>query len=99
MVAGGFITLFIAVKHLGGWEQLWGKTGHLMHLHLPSDHDTLPWTGIIGMLLLNLNYWGANQVILQRALAAKSLRDAQIGLLVGGGLKYIMAIIISLLMK
>jgi len=94
LVAGGFITLFIAVKHLGGWEQLWGKTGHLMHLHLPSDHDTLPWTGIIGMLLLNLNYWGANQVILQRALAAKSLRDAQIGLLVGGGLKYIMAIII-----
>ena len=94
LVAGGFITLFIAIKHLGGWGELWGKTGHLMHLHLPSDHDTLPWVGILGMLLLNLNYWGANQVILQRALAARSLRDAQIGLLVGGGLKYIMAIII-----
>ncbi len=94
LVAGGFITLFIAVKHLGGWEELWGTTGHLMHLHLPADHDTIPWTGILGMLLLNLNYWGANQVILQRALAARSLRDAQIGLLVGGGLKYIMALII-----
>jgi len=94
LVAGGFITLFVAINHLGGWEELWGKTGHLMHLHLPSDHETIPWTGIIGMLLLNLNYWGANQVILQRALAARSLRDAQIGLLVGGGLKYIMAIII-----
>ncbi len=94
LVAGGLITLFIAVNHLGGWGELWGKTGHLMHLHLPSDHDTLPWTAILGMLLLNLNYWGANQVILQRALAARSLRDAQIGLLVGGGLKYVMAIII-----
>ena len=94
LAAGGIITLFIAIKHLGGWEELWGKTGHLMHLHLPSDHDTLPWIGILGMLLLNLNYWGANQVILQRALAARSLRDAQIGLLVGGGLKYIMAVII-----
>jgi len=94
LVIGGFITLFIAIKHLGGWGELWGKTGHLMHLHLPSDHDTLPWVGIIGMLLLNLNYWGANQVILQRALAARSLRDAQIGLLVGGALKYVMALII-----
>jgi len=94
LVTGGIITLFIAVKHLGGWGELWGTTGHLMHLHLPSSHDTLPWTAIFGMLLLNLNYWGANQVILQRALAARSLRDAQIGLLVGGGLKYVMAIII-----
>lgn len=94
LLAGGVITLIIAINHLGGWEELWGKTGHLMHLHLPSDHDTLPWIGILGMLLLNLNYWGANQVILQRALAARSLRDAQIGLLVGGGLKYLMAVII-----
>ena len=38
--------------------------------------------------------WGANQVILQRALAAKSLRDAQVGLLVGGVLKYVMLLII-----
>jgi len=46
------------------------------------------------MLLLNLNYWGCNQVILQRALAAKNLKEAQIGLLVGGVLKYVMALII-----
>ena len=65
-----------------------------MHLHLPRDHPTVPWTALIGMNLLNLNYWGANQVILQRALAAKSLRHAQIGLLVGGALKYIMLLII-----
>ena len=46
------------------------------------------------MNLLNLNYWGANQVILQRALAAKSLWHAQVGLLVGGVLKYVMLLII-----
>jgi SSS family solute:Na+ symporter len=45
------------------------------------------------MLLLNLNYWGANQVILQRALAARSLRDAQLGLLAGGVLKYLTALV------
>lgn len=67
---------------------------HKMHLHLPFDHDTLPWIGLIGMNLLNLNYWGANQVILQRALAAKNLRHAQIGLLVGGVFKYLMVLIV-----
>ena len=54
----------------------------------------MPWTALIGMNLLNLNYWGANQVILQRALAAKSLRHAQVGLLVGGVLKYVTLLII-----
>lgn len=94
LVLGGFVILFVAIHHLGGWSELWNTTGDLMHLHLPSDHDTLPWIGIFGMLLLNLNYWGANQVILQRALAAQDLKQAQIGLLVGGVLKYIMALII-----
>ena len=94
LVLGGFVILFVAIHHLGGWSELWNTTGDLMHLHLPSDHDTLPWIGIFGMLLLNLNYWGANQVILQRALAAKDLKQAQIGLLVGGVLKYVMALII-----
>ena len=75
-------------------SELFDTTGHLMHLHLPRDHPTIPWTALIGMNLLNLNYWGANQVILQRALAAKSLRDAQVGLLVGGVLKYVMVLII-----
>ncbi len=94
LVIGGFVILFVAINHLGGWSELWNTTGDLMHLHLPADHDTLPWVGIFGMILLNLNYWGANQVILQRALAAKDLKQAQIGLLVGGVLKYVMALII-----
>ena len=94
LVGGGIITLSVAIHYVGGWSQLWSSTGHLMHLHLPRDHDTLPWTALFGMLLLNLNYWGANQVILQRALAAKSLKHAQIGLLMGGALKYLIALIV-----
>ncbi len=94
LVVGGVITLSVAIHHLGGWSSLWTTTGDLMHLHLPRDHGTLPWTGLFGMFLLNLNYWGANQVILQRALAAKNLQHAQIGLLVGGVLKYLMVLII-----
>ena len=94
LLGGGLITVGIAVHQLGGWSELFGRTGDLMHLHLPRDHPTLPWTALFGMNLLNLNYWGANQVILQRALAAKSLRHAQVGLLVGGVLKYVTLLII-----
>ena len=94
LALGGLVTLGVAIHQLGGWSELWNRTGHLMHLHLPRDHPKLPWVAILGMFLLNLNYWGANQVILQRALAARSLRDAQIGLLVGGALKYLTVLII-----
>lgn len=94
LLCGGIITVVLAVQYLGGWSQLWEKTPSLMHLHLPADHPTLPWTALLGMNLLNLNYWGANQVILQRALAAKDKRHAQIGLLVGAAMKYVMAVIV-----
>nr|MEE4266432.1 sodium/solute symporter [Candidatus Krumholzibacteria bacterium] len=93
LVGGGFALLFLALQKLGGWSQLYQQTD-LMHLHLPADHPKLPWTAIGAMLLLNLNYWGSNQIILQRALAAKSVREAQIGLLASGVLKYVMALII-----
>jgi SSS family solute:Na+ symporter len=94
LLIGGFILVFLAVDALGGWGALFTVTGDKMHLHLPATHEKLPWVALIGMNLLNLNYWGANQVILQRALAAKSLLHAQVGLMVGGLLKYVMILII-----
>ena len=96
LLSGGMVVLLIAVHHLGGWSQLYVKTPKLMHLHLPSDHEKLPWTHIFGLFLLNINYWCANQSIVQRSLAAKNIRHAQIGLMVGGLMKYVMAAIIVL---
>ena len=91
---GGIVVCFTAVNQLGGWEQLYIKTPERMHLHLPSDHPTLPWTHLFGLFLLNINYWCANQTVMQRALAAKSVAHAQAGLLAGGLIKYLMAILI-----
>ncbi len=65
-----------------------------MHLYLPADHPKLPWIHMFGLFLLNINYWCANQTIMQRSLAAKSLRHAQIGLMAGGVMKYVMAVLI-----
>lgn len=94
LLTGGFVVLFVAIYHLGGWSQLYVKTPELMHLHLPADHEKLPWTHIFGLFLLNINYWCANQTVMQRSLAAKNLREAQIGLMVGGVTKYVMAVLI-----
>ena len=94
LIIGGIVVCFTAVNQLGGWEQLYIKTPERMHLHLPSDHPTLPWTHLFGLFLLNINYWCANQTVMQRALAAKTIAHAQAGLLAGGLIKYLMAILI-----
>ncbi|MEL6945751.1 MAG: hypothetical protein AAFO82_24115, partial [Bacteroidota bacterium] len=81
LLLGGFVVLFIAINHLGGWSELYNTARipeEKMNLHLPADHDTLPWIHIFGLFLLTINYWCANQTIMQRSLAAKSLRHAQI---------------------
>lgn len=94
LVSGGIVVTLVAIHHLGGWEQLYIKTPEKMQLHLPANHPTLPWTHLFGLFFLNINYWCANQSVIQRSLAAKNLREAQIGLMVGGVTKYLMAVII-----
>ena len=94
LLIGGIVVCLTAVYHLGGWEQLYIKTPQKMHLHLSADHPTLPWTHLFGLFFLNINYWCANQTVMQRALAAKNVVHAQTGLMVGGLIKYLMAVII-----
>lgn len=94
LLTGGLVVLLVSIHHLGGWGMLYEKTPDLMHLHLPADHQKLPWIHMFGLFLLNINYWCANQSVVQRSLAAKNLREAQIGLMVGGLSKYLMAVVI-----
>lgn len=56
----------------------------------------LPGLAVIlgGMWVANLYYWGCNQYIVQRALASKSLDQAQKGLVFAGFLKIILPLII-----
>ena len=49
-----------------------------------------------GMWIMNLSYWGFNQYIIQRALAAKSTREAQKGILFAAFLKMLMPVIVVL---
>src|SRR3546814_640877 len=61
-----------------------------MHLYLPSNHPDLPWTGIFtGLIILHFFYWTTNQYQVQRVLAAETDRDAKLGSIVAGMLKFI----------
>ena len=49
-----------------------------------------------GMWIMNLSYWGFNQYIIQRALAAKNTQEAQKGIVFAAFLKMLMPLIIVL---
>jgi len=59
-------------------------------------YDLLPGLSVLlgGMWIANLFYWGCNQYIIQRALAAKSLKEAQRGVAFAGYLKLLLPLIV-----
>ena len=59
-------------------------------------YQLLPGLGVLlgGMWVANLFYWGCNQYIIQRALAGKTLKEAQRGLAFAGGLKLLLPLIV-----
>ena len=61
-----------------------------------ADSD-IPWTTLLtGMLFIHLFYWGTNMVIAQRALAAKSVREAQKGIYAAAAFKMLTPLIVVL---
>lgn len=60
------------------------------------EYSNLPGIGVLvgGMWVANLYYWGFNQYIIQRTLAAKSLKEAQKGILFAAFLKLIIPLIV-----
>ncbi|MFY2762761.1 solute:sodium symporter family transporter [Arenimonas sp. MALMAid1274] len=60
------------------------------------DSD-IPWTTLLtGMVFIHVFYWGTNMVIAQRALAARSVREAQKGLYAAAAFKLVLPLIVVL---
>ena len=93
LLAAGITLALLTFKEIGGWGAMMAldharEGAHKMHLYLPMNHSELPWTGIlIGLKAMDFYYWGTNQFIVQRALAARSDRDARLGIVAAGYLK------------
>ena len=58
-----------------------------MHMVLPHDHAELPWSVLLGGMWIPIVYYcGLNQFIVQRTLAARSVKQAQLGAIFAGAL-------------
>ena len=108
LVAGGLVTTFFALHAIGGeggiltgLVTLYNKAPDKFSMILRPDnphYKEMPGIGVLlwGMWIANLFYWGCNQYITQRGLAAKSIREAQRGLVFAAYLKILMPLIVVL---
>lgn len=93
LIAGITVAILTFMQpEIGGWAGFLANDAAQevpkMNLYLPSDHPSLPWTGAFsGLMILHFFYWGNNQYMVQRALAAKSMKEARTGIFFGMGLK------------
>lgn len=106
LVLGGFITTIIALNNVtpeggvfNGLFHIYNSAGDKFHMVLKKsspEFNNLPGIAVLigGMWVANLYYWGFNQYIIQRTLAAKSLREAQNGIAFAAFLKLIIPLIV-----
>jgi SSS family solute:Na+ symporter len=107
LVLGGLIIAWLTLGKLGhgdiagGWHRLTASIPDHFHMILKKGdphYMDLPGLSVLigGMWIANLSYWGFNQYIIQRALAAKDLPEAQKGIIFAACLKLLMPVIIVL---
>ena len=106
LIGGGLLTTFVALDAYSGgsgivvgFEKLLAEVPEKFDMILSKDdpnYKYLPGIGVIlgGMWVSALYYFGCNQYIIQRALAAKSLPEAQLGLVFAGLLKILLPLIV-----
>ncbi|MGK9368357.1 sodium:solute symporter family transporter [Melioribacter sp. Ez-97] len=83
------IFAFIGLREVGGVEQLFQKLpADYFQMFKPINDPEFPWTGILfGAPIIAFWYWCADNYMVQRILAARSVEDAQKGTLFAGFLK------------
>lgn len=108
LVSGGLIIGYIALGQIGGDAGALGGFTTLLtdfpekfDMILSPDNPNfkeLPGIAVLlgGLWVMNISYWGFNQYIIQRALAAKSLGEAQKGIAFAAYLKLLMPVIVVL---
>ncbi|MBA6152183.1 sodium/sugar symporter [Gelidibacter maritimus] len=106
LVLGGLVTTYLALNTVSGGEGAMAGFSAILdaapekfHMILDEANDNfnnLPgiWVLVGGLWVANLYYWGFNQYIIQRTLAAKSLKEAQKGILLAAFLKLLIPLIV-----
>ena len=110
LILGGLVTTYLALNLVSesfgttgivnGFNLMTEKANDHFHMIFEKSNPNymdLPGLSVLigGMLIINLNYWGCNQYITQRALGA-DLQTARSGILFAAFLKILMPIIVVL---
>ena len=105
---GGIIITYMSLDKVGGdagviagFKTLTTQFPEKFDMILSKDnpyYKDLPGLAVLlgGMWMMNVSYWGFNQYIIQRGLAAKSVNEAQKGIVLAAFLKLLMPAIIVL---
>ena len=110
LIFGGLVTTYLALDKVAelngqhgmvnGFNYMMNQSGDHFHMIFKKDSSnfpSLPGLTVLlgGMWIVNLNYWGCNQYITQRALGA-DLKTARSGILFAAFLKLLMPVIVVL---
>lgn len=110
LILGGLVTTYLALGRVAelngqdgvidGFKYMMSQSDDHFHMILKKDNSnfpSLPGLTVLlgGMWIVNLNYWGCNQYITQRALGA-DLKTARSGILFAAFLKLLMPVIVVL---
>ena len=105
LIIGGCVITVIVLEKVGAGDALAGflklssafpeKFDMILSRDNP-EYKNLPGLGVVlgGMWVMHFSYWGCNQYIIQRALGAKDIREAQAGIITAAFLKMLMPLII-----
>ena len=108
LVLGGLMIAWIMLDKvsdgsgvLAGFQILTERAPEKFDMILSRDNPhyaSLPGLSVLlgGMWIMNISYWGFNQYIIQRALAAKNIQEAQKGIAFAAFLKLLMPVIVVL---
>lgn len=108
LVFGGLFLSYMALDLIGngqgivqGFISLVDQTPEKFDMILSPESEhyaDLPGISVLvgGMWIMNLSYWGFNQYIIQRTLAAKNLKEGQKGIAFAAFLKLLMPVIVVL---
>jgi len=106
LVLGGLVTTYLALDTVSGGKGVFEGIKYIYQAapdrfqmildRNNPEYINLPGIGVLvgGLWVANLYYWGFNQYIIQRTLAAKSLKESQKGILFAAGLKLIIPLIV-----
>ncbi len=106
LVLGGLFTTYLALNVVSDGQGSWVGFQHVLNaapekFHMILDRQNpefmnLPgiWVLVGGLWVANIYYWGFNQYIIQRTLAAKSLQESQKGIVFAAFLKLLIPFIV-----